>query len=750
MRIQLSMATVLGLVLLGFANVAYAQKLVKGRILAATTRNAITGATVRCATVATLTDKDGKFELRLQEGLQTLEVIAMGYQQQQLSIKMPIADTVLVLLEELVQQLDEVAISTGYQKIDRTRLTGAVTLVDQKLLNRTVNSNVLGHLQDVVPGLVFNRVGTNPISIRGQNTIKGNEAPLIILDNFPYDGDINNINPNDVSEISVLKDASAAAIWGARAGNGVIVITTKKGAYHKPLNINISSNLSFIAKPDAFSQPVLSSASFIDLEQLLFGQGYYRSQETNANSPALSPIVELLIAQRDGLLQPAEAAQTIARLKKLDVRNDYAKYGYQTGIVQRLATNIAGGTETNRYFVSLGYDRNRSSLVGNRDDRITVQFSNAYQLFNKKLEWQVDGNYTDATVRNNAVSLNGYALNGSTTYPYFSFYDKDGQPTRISKDVREGFGTTALANGLLPWTYSMIQEQELADQRENRGDLRLNTALLLKVLPGLSTELRYQFQHSLSSQRSNNHQDSYYVRNEINRFSSVVAGTGIVRPVPLGAIVDEQSQQATTHNLRLLLNYVQRWGSDHHLNLLSGAEVRGQRTNVEQQRLYGFDASNYSSKLVNYSNAYSAYINPAAQLSIINNDRQNLLTDRFLSYFFNSSYSFRKKYTFNSSIRFDQSNLFGVRTNQKGVPLWSAGLAWDIREEGWLNPQTLSELKLRTSYGWSGNVDKTLSAYTTASYDNGINSLTKLPFARIVNPPNEALRWERVETANIG
>src|SRR5690606_4883361 len=149
-----------------------------------------------------------------------------------------VADTTTSVRDTLA--IEEVQVNTGYQRIPKERTTGSFVYIDNKLLNRRVTTNLMDRLDGVTSGLVFNRNNQGsgnetPISIRGRSTLFANPEPLIILDNFPYEGDLASINPNDVESITVLKDAAAASIWGVRAGNGVIVITSKNGrANQKP------------------------------------------------------------------------------------------------------------------------------------------------------------------------------------------------------------------------------------------------------------------------------------------------------------------------------------------------------------------------------------------------------------------------------------------------------------------------------------------------------------------------------------
>src|SRR5690606_23251370 len=145
----------------------------------------------------------------------------------------------------------------------------------------------------------------------GLSSINGNTAPLIVLDNFPFEGDINTINPDDIENITILKDAAASSIWGTRAGNGVIVITTKKGQLNKPMTVDFSSSVQVRGKPDLFALDQIRSSDVIDLETLLFNNGYYQSGENSITRPPLSPVVEILIAERDKLLSEEDTERKI-------------------------------------------------------------------------------------------------------------------------------------------------------------------------------------------------------------------------------------------------------------------------------------------------------------------------------------------------------------------------------------------------------------------------------------------------------
>lgn len=242
-------------IVLANAIIASAQFKISGRITDEE-GNPLQGATISLLRegIATSSKEDGSFVLPGNFQSAELIITSVGYARKNVSISNAAQMPLVIVLSKDVSQLTEVVVSTGYQIIPKERSTGSFAVVDNELLNRRVSTDIISRIEDVTSGVIFNRAGstTDPISVRGRNTIYANARPLIIIDNFPYEGDLVNINPNDVENITVLKDAAAASIWGARAGNGVIVITTKKGKFNTPAKLSFNSNLSLGSKPDVF------------------------------------------------------------------------------------------------------------------------------------------------------------------------------------------------------------------------------------------------------------------------------------------------------------------------------------------------------------------------------------------------------------------------------------------------------------------------------------------------------------------
>ena len=738
-----------------FSNAISAQQLItlKGKV-ADRYQLALVGATVAISNQSTVqTDSAGNFIISLKPGNYWITFSYLGYFDQKKLIQVDGRILPLkIALEPNPMQLQEVEISTGYQKIPKERATGSFEFVNQQALEKVVSTNIIDRLSHIVAGLVFNKDatvanGSSAISIRGQNTIFANTKPLIVIDNFPYDGDLSNINPNDVESITVLKDAAAASIWGARAGNGVIVVTTKKGRYNQDLRINFNANVTAMERPDQFYQSRMSSLDVVNIEKELFEKGFYRSKEISVVNTPLSPVVELLIAKRDGKLSADQVDAAIANYALFDNRSDINKYLYRNGVNRQYALSLNGGSAASNFFVSAGYDQNALSLTGNDYNRTTLNLNHNYNLFKGKLELNTGFIFNRSHTQSNNPGTGGLSLD-SFPLSYLMLADSNGNPLSIAR-YRKSFTDQAYTKGLLDWEYRPLQELVTGNDQTMQTDYRLNTGLKYKINSLLNLNVNYQYGNTNSNRNNIQSIDTYNVRNQINRLTVVNADGTMVRPIPLGGILDRSQNAAQSHNFRSQLNIDKDWAK-HSLHAISGFEVRAQISEINASRLYGYDEEHASSKIVDYvSSNFPVYSSQGGIGAISNGDSQNYGTDRYRSWFGNVSYSYLNRYLFTASARLDQSNLFGVNANQKGVPLYAIGAGWTINEEPFYKVKWLPELKARFTYGYNGNVDKTLSAYTTARYLTNAPG-TNLPYAVVVNPPNPSLRWERVQIINAG
>jgi len=709
---------------------------------------------IRNTTIKTHTDSTGSFSLSVRHADDIIEISHLGYVTRLLTVS-ELSSLKLIFLQAQALNLDEVSVVyDGYQATAKERITGSVSTVNTKLLERSVSPSILERLQDITPGLIFNRAALYQdrlnISIRGQSTINGNNDPLIVLDNFPYEGDIDAINPDDIADISILKDAASASIWGARAGNGVIVITTKKGKLNTPFKLSFSQNTSIGAKPDEFFKDRITNADYIDIQTQLFNEKFYNTLEQNdllntAHSH-LPTLVEILILKRDGKITDAEAQERINRLKGYDIRSDISKYLDQRSLNQQYSLNISGGGEQHSYYISSGFNKDRGKKIGNGSERFNIMATNNWSLLKSKLGISNTIQYSSLDNRLNAPTLPGYE-------PYDRLADENGQFLPLNS-YRDSFLATASTQGLLDWNYFPVNEINHVNNQWLIGNLRFSNTINYQLAPGLKMEALYQFAKNNGLHKTIYDEESYYSRNMINRYSQRLADGTIVRPIPLGAIFDTDLNQDISHNIRGQLKYDRSMGAKHQINALAGYELKTLDAESYRYRLYGYDTDHATSMIVDYLSLFPIYAQPASRVSIPNIEAQSGKTDHFISWYGNLSYRYANKLTVFGSARIDKSNLFGVNTNQKGNPAYSIGMNWSIDKEPFYNLKWLNQLNLRGSFGYTGNIDKTLSAYTTATYmaanRNANNLKVKLPYAQIVNPPNPELRWEKVKIINVG
>ncbi|GGE19216.1 MULTISPECIES: SusC/RagA family TonB-linked outer membrane protein [Sphingobacterium] len=697
-----------------------------------------------------ITNNIGVFTISLKNDT-TLKVSAVGYNTIMVTLKnakYPLS----IILNHKISSLEEVVVTTGYQSLPKERVTGSFATLNNELINRTISTDILSRMENVTSGLLFDKRfqdGTGPLlSIRGQSTIQSNAAPLIIVDNFPYEGDINNINPNDIENITVLKDAAAASIWGSRAGNGVIVITTKKGKLNKPLSIDLNTNITVGERPNlSYNKGVLASTDFIDVERYLFDKGYYLPMESNTSYPALSPVVEQLIARRDDQITADELENSINQYKTIDMRQDLSKYFYRNPVNQQYSINVSGGSDKSTYFLGAGFDKNNSERSGDNLSRISLNaLTNFYPI--KNLEISNNIVYANTNNTNNSTILNQLFGPSARIYPYAQLADNNGNALPVVKDYRASFVNDAENSGLLNWQFSPLNDFRNTDNKSGVENIRINNLIKYTILHGLSAELRYQYEDQSINGRDLQSTALYSTRNLINQYAQPAGARAYTFPIPKGDILNLRRQNLTGHSGRAQLNYSNDFGYDHQVSALIGMEVRQVKTNGNNNRIYGYNDNLLTYNQVDYLTNF--VISPIGNSSRIPDGISLIdLTDRNLSYFGNAAYTYKSKYIVSVSARKDESNLFGVKTNQKGVPLWSTGLAWIVSQEKFYNVDgTIPYLKLRTTYGYSGNVNKSLTAFTTGVYNT--SSLTGLPYIQIQTPPNDQLRWEQVKTINIG
>lgn len=727
------------------ANLSQAQTRIHGTIIDSIAQRPIANATIMSDSrhVLAQTDHNGEFDIVLTAGDSVLYIAHIGFMEQKLKIDESTTLPVIVKLQSTVLEIDEVIVNTGYQQLPRERSTGSFSHIFNESISEQVGTNLMDRLAHIGNSVSDGKYG---LLVRGLSSYSAPRQPLIVLDNFPYEGDLDNINPDNIETITVLKDAAAASIWGAKAGNGVIVITTKKGEFNRPVVINFNGNVTLGEKPDLSYLHQISSSDFIDVEQLLYSNGYYDSWLSNTAKPMISPVVEILEQQAAGLLSEGETKKKIGHLRLQDIRNDIMDYYYRASVNQQYSFNARGGTQRTGWGVFAGLDRNLNHLES-KYTRYNLQLQNSFKLSNK-ITLTGGLNYS---VKNTEAGRPEYGNESSIPanfYPYAKLVDDEGRPLALQRNYRATYLEEIDDERLLDWRFLPLDDYKETENKALSHHIQADVGMDLHLTSWLSGNLKYRYERQQSAARHFQGEDSYTTRNLINRFTQLEPESGELEyAIPGGAIIDLTNRNLTAQNLRGQVNVDQKW-REHNIIVMLGSEIRNIVTEGQSGRIYGHDSENLTLGIVDYQARYRDYISGGSASIPYREDTDGGI-NRFVSIYANAAYTWNNRYTASLSTRRDASNLFGLNTNDKWNPLWSAGLAWNISNESFFNMESLSFLKLRATYGLSGNIDPAQVAVTTMRY-TFMNRYTQTQYAIFDNFYNPQLTWETSAMLNLG
>lgn len=707
--------------------------------------------TVKGTNKATSTNDNGKFVLTGIQENATLIISGVNIQTFEVAVKGRTNLGVLTAKNKVIKN-EEVIVdaNTGYYSAKPNELNGAVTVINNKTLNQQASTNILDRLRNVTSGLAFNNKKNNDpqsqlgITIRGLSTINGPLNPLIVLDNFIYEGDISNINPNDIESITVLKDAAATSIYGSRGGNGVIVLTSKKGRLNQPLKMEFNSTISVTKKPDLYYPPQISSSDYIDVEQFLYKNGYYDdliNYDWYYHS-AFTPALETFIARARGEISQADSASRINALKKIDSRDQFNKYIYQNAVTQQYALNLSGGSKMNAWYLSVGHNRNVSNLSTHLN-KTNIKVQNTFKPV-RQLELTVNAYYTSSDYFSGkpaSVEIAGKHV------PYLQLADANGKSLPVPSYYGSSYTDTAGGGKLLNWKYYPLEDYKHSRTKTNTEQMIAGIGLKYHLLKGLDIDLNYQYERQIVSTHILSDTASFSTRDIINRFSSIDYSTGTVtRTVPLGGILQLSNTEQLSANWRGQINYHYGHGKSK-LMALAGAEVRQVGGSSNSSTLYGYNEDPLTTASVDFVNYYPTFIDGSYQ-GISGAPSVSSTLNRFVSAYSSLTYLYNQRYSFSGTARKDGANIFGANTNEKWKPLWSLGAGWIISKEKFFSIKPVSYLKLRATTGISGNVDLTKIPVPIARYSTDPN--TNLPITRIITINNPNLRWEQAKQINIG
>ncbi len=765
------------------ASMAYAQqkRVITGTVQDVTTAKGLVGASVKIdaqsvssatseagiiesVSVGSITTKEGHFSLEIPAETQSVTISFPGYEaeilqlypgQVQYTVKLQPVST-----SNKESSIQEVVL-TGYQKIEKRKLTSAVNTVKMNDIQQAGVASVDKLLEGQVAGVVVTPETGAPgspakIRIRGTASLSGPQDPLWVIDGLPLEGNdvpdfsdkdnldqlqnfsIAGLNPNDIEDITILKDAAATAIYGARAANGVISITTKKGM-KGAMKVNFSADTFVNLRPDFSKLNLLNASEKVDLELMLAGRSELTFRDDKGEVMRILNATNQLNAFRAGgweaLNQEAQAQISALRSNN----TDWGKLLYRTAINHQYGASVSGGTNNSDYYLSLGYFNEQGTTIGTGFERFNLTLKNNYKV-NDRLnvgisvfgtESERKSFVTDADASINPVN---YSRNVN---PYLTPFNADGS-YRYDRDI-DGFDDRYIP-------FNFLEERENTHYSLKNKSLKAILDIDYKLARGLKLASQFGIQYDVNDTEKYAAQNTYFTR-KLKEATRYYQNGGYKYFLPEGAIKQNWDNDFFQYNWKLQALYSSKIGSRHEIDLMAGSELRKTMDNTTVTKAFGynpvtkratpivFPSSNYAS-----DKRFEAY----REIAPIEN--------AYASFYATASYTFDRKYTFFGSARYDGTNLFGVDKKYRYLPIWAASASWlASREEFMQNVDFISNLRFRGSYGLQGNIDRNTSPYFIGEYsDTSILPGTKEDIINVISPPNGKLRWEKTTNTNVG
>lgn len=713
---------------------------------------------VKGTSVGVATDIDGRFEIRVDDKLGLAFVVSfVGMKSKEVAVGT--SEVLNVVLESDMKALDEVVV-TGFQTISRERATGAFDVISSEQLSRPA-SDLSSRLVGTTAGVQGNldKDGNLVFEIRGQTSLnKDNARPLIVVDGFPVEGEFSSINPNDVESVTILKDAAAASIWGARSANGVIVVTTKSGkaGAKKGATVEVSAFAKVSPKIDLdYYNPLATSAETVEYEQKGFATNFFGGPWSPLDDSYMnaeerySQVVVALNEHRLGYLSADGLSQILDKLRNQNNKEQIRKYLLQIPLTHQYNVNISGASERMSNMLSLMYESDRDGFKGNNKDKLMVNYRTNMKLF----RW-LDFDFS-AMVQYNKIKNNGAASEILSLSPYDMLVDENGVRTKLSGSFYTPILDRWVPTEAFPyadWTYNPITEMENRDLGVRNLNTRVQGGLTVRFLEGLTFDTKFQYEMYNTYNKNIYGEETINVRSMINRTSTWDKETDKVTPnLPKGEILTQSKSEVRTCNFRNQLNFNRIFADRHTVSVIVGTEISERVSEgAKYPTTYGYNNETLSVGI--FPNGPTGTQNwMGSNQSFYYTNSYSYTTDRYFSLYANASYSLDEKYTVSGSVRTDASNLITDDPQYRYSPFWSVGLGWQIGKERFMaDIDWIDRLNIRATYGYNGNVDKTTSFRPLIDISTTQNIYTHAITSSISSFGNPTLRWEKTGTWNIG
>lgn len=730
--------------------------------------NALEGVSIviKGSSKGTSTGPGGAYSLSGVDDKDILIFSMVGYTSQEVAVKGRSQINVRMALT-VTQQEEIVVVSTGYQTLSKERATGAFGVVSSDQLDKPA-SNISERLVGAVAGLQATVApdGSVKFQVRGQSSLFSDQQPLIVYDGFAIEGGMNSIDPNDVESITVLKDAAAASIWGAKSANGVIVVTSKKSKKGST-RVDVSSFVRASQKLNLdYINPLASSAQTIDYEQKgfdidFFGGPWAPPSATVSSLDPYSLAVTAMSEARLGRITEVERDKILSQLKSLDNRQQIKDYLLQSPVTTHYNIGISGGNDRMANRLSLMFDDNKSFYKGDKTENLIIDFKNDINL-TKWLRFDFAGMFQHNKNENNGVNLGVI----QSLAPYDMMVNNDGSLVDMSYlyYYKPNFDLY-VPTDLFPyadWSYNPISEMKYKDFQSKSLNGRFRAGLTINPIEGLTVSSMIQYETYNTFNRSYYDPQSFAVRQFVNESSqwNMDINSKPIQNVPTGGVLSQNRTEISAYNYRNQLTFNRKFADRHNVSFVAGSEISSRVVKGTRNP----DALGYNDNTLTtgellrpmqtasmwngYPLSYAVYFYP---FNLIPVHQFSYNTDRYFSLYSNLAYTFDNKYTVSGSYRTDASNLISEDPMYRYSPFWSVGFGWQLgREEFMQQLHWLDQLNIRGTFGYNGNVDKSTSFLPLINITGALNPYIHETIGTISSYGNPSLRWEKASTVNVG
>lgn len=721
----------------------------------------IPGVTIRNSNSNKLVSSDlnGKFQIEAKEG-DLLIFSSIGMETAEVRVGKSV--TLNITLKASTILLENIVV-TGYQTLSRERATGSFAVVTSEKLENKLQPSLKSILEGQSAGVVLTKEGN--LEIRGVSTISGTKDPLIVVDGYPLIGSgvgLESINPDNIETVTVLKDAVAASIYGARASNGVIVVTTKR-ASKGTFSLSYKGTYGAILKPELSKLNIASVEDYMDAELDLYNQNP-NSPFTSYNSYSkLSDYTYLLMAKDKGLIPAGEADALIAQLKNNDALRQIQGNLIRPRQSQQHNISLTGGTDKNLFSGTVRYTKELQNVIANDNSRLTADIYNTW----KPKSWVTlrvlaNINYSQSNTTNESYSTLTAFSSTSRILPYTQLYDNNGVMTPWAPVGQRRLSTYDTYPGMKSVLYHPETDLPLYSTAAENLQIRMGGDVTINFFDFLNGSIGGSWIKGASTSRTAADATSFVMRTAYND------GTSKTNPVnhyiPEGGRIDENRGTIESWVVRAQLNYNQAFDNDkHRVTAMLGSEIN--RDTYENVYLptrlgynpvsatfnSGFDPYQYNNNRDNISGDMLFGTKPSYLGSISYGSNYGVRDNRFVSWYGNASYELNSKYLISGSTRLDLTNFFGTDPKYRYRPTWSVGGTYKISEEEYFSSlkPIFNRFNIRASYGINGNISLSYTPYLILSVGSH-NTTTGGVSYGISSYPNNQLRWERTQIFDFG